>query len=87
MSVIQTLGLKDLSGCFLVHICVFYSSYSSHFAFLHTSAKIFRAKIEPSKPFITYANIIETANNNNAIMSKYTAILKNLYFRLTISEL
>lgn len=84
---IQTLGRRDLSGCFLIHICAFYSSYSSYSAFLCTSAKIFRAKIEPSKPFITYANIIETANNNNAIMSKYTAILKNLYFRLTISEL
>lgn len=43
---IQTLGLKDLSGCFLVHFCVFYSSYSSYFAFLFTSSKIFRAKIE-----------------------------------------
>ena len=85
--IIRTLGWRDLSGCFLVHICVFYYSYSSHFAFLCTSSKFFRAKIEPSKPFITYANIIETANNNSAIMSKYTAILKNLYFRLTISEL
>ena len=47
LSVIQTLGRRDLSGCFLVHICVFYSSYSSNFAFLCTSAKIFRAKIEP----------------------------------------
>ena len=44
---IQTLGLKDLSSCFLVHICVFYSSYSSYFAFLFTSSKIFRAKMEP----------------------------------------
>ena len=44
---IQTLGLKDLSGCFLVHFCVFYSSYSSYFAFLFTSSKIFRAKMEP----------------------------------------
>ena len=45
---IQTLGRKDLSGCFLVHICVFYSSHSSYFAFLCTSSKIFRAKMEPS---------------------------------------
>ena len=47
MATIQTLGRNDLSGCFLVHICAFYSSYSSNFAFLFTSAKIFRAKIEP----------------------------------------
>lgn len=47
-SVIQTLGRRDLSGCFLVHICVFYSSYSSYFAFLCTSPKIFRAKMEPN---------------------------------------
>ena len=46
-SVIQTLGRNDLSGCFLVHICAFYSSYSSYFAFLCTSPQIFRAKIEP----------------------------------------
>ena len=39
---------SDLSGCFLVHICVFYSSHSSYFAFLCTSSKIFRAKMEPS---------------------------------------
>lgn len=44
---IQTLGLRDLSGCFLVHIRAFYSSYSSYFAFLCTSSKIFRAKMEP----------------------------------------
>ena len=44
---IQTLGLRDLSGCFQVHICVFYSSYSSYFAFLCTSSQIFRAKMEP----------------------------------------
>ena len=44
---IQTLGRRDLSGCFLVHICAFYSSYSSYFAFLCTSSKIFRAKMEP----------------------------------------
>ena len=44
--VIQTLGRRDLSGCFLVHICAFYSSYSSYFAFLCTSSKIFRAKME-----------------------------------------
>ena len=42
-----SLGRRDLSGCFLVHICVFYSSYSSHFAFLCTSSKFFRAKMEP----------------------------------------
>ena len=44
----QTLGRRDLSGCFPVHICAFYSSYSSYFAFLCTSSKIFRAKMEPS---------------------------------------
>jgi len=44
----QTLGRRDLSCCFLVHICVFYSSYSSHFAFLYASSKIFRAKMEPN---------------------------------------
>ena len=44
---IQTLRRRDLSGCFLVHICAFYSSYSSYFAFLCTSSKIFRAKTEP----------------------------------------
>lgn len=43
----QTLGRIDLSGCFQVHICVFYSSYSSYCAFLCTSSKIFRAKMEP----------------------------------------
>ena len=42
-----SLGRRDLSGRFLVHICVFYSSYSSHFAFLCTSSKFFRAKMEP----------------------------------------
>ena len=42
-----SLGRRDLSGCFLVHICVFYSSYSSHFAFLCISSKFFRAKMEP----------------------------------------
>lgn len=45
--IIQTLGLRDLSGCFQVHICVFYSSYSSYFAFLCTSPRIFRVKMEP----------------------------------------
>ena len=45
--IIQTLGRRDLSGCFSVHICVFYSSYSSYFAFLCTSSIIFRAKLEP----------------------------------------
>lgn len=46
--IIQTLGRRDLFGCFLVHICVFYSSYSSYFAFLCTSSKIIRAKMEPA---------------------------------------
>ena len=45
----QTLGRRDFFGCFLVHICSFYSPYSSHFAFLCTSSKIFRAKMEPKK--------------------------------------
>ena len=45
--IIQTLGRRDLSGCFLVHICACYFSYSSYFAFLCTSSKIFRAKMEP----------------------------------------
>ena len=44
---IQTLGQRDLSDCFLVHICAFNSSYSSYFAFLCISSKIFRAKMEP----------------------------------------
>ena len=44
---IQTLGRRDLSGCFLVHICAFYSSYSSYFVFLCAPSKIFRAKMEP----------------------------------------
>jgi hypothetical protein len=44
----QTLGRRDLSGCFLVHICMFYSSYSSLFAFLCPSHQIFRAKTEPN---------------------------------------
>ena len=48
---IQTLGRRDLSGCFLVHICAFYSSYSSYFAFLYTSSNIFRAILEPSLIF------------------------------------
>lgn len=43
----STFHRRDLSGCFLVHICVFYSSYSSYFAFLCTSPQIFRAKMEP----------------------------------------
>ena len=45
---VQTLGRRDLSSCFLVHICAFYSSYSSYFAFLCTSSKIFRAKMDPN---------------------------------------
>ena len=48
---IQTLGRRDLSGCFVVHICGFYSSYSSYFAFLCTSSKIFRAILEPALIF------------------------------------
>ena len=43
----QTLGQNDLSGCFLVHICPFHSSYSSYFSPLCTSSRIFRAKMEP----------------------------------------
>jgi len=46
--IIQPLGRRDLSGCFLVHICAFCSSYSSYFAFLCTSTKIFRAKMGPT---------------------------------------
>ena len=38
---------RDLSDCFSIHIYVFYSSYSSYFAFLCISSKIFRAKMEP----------------------------------------
>ena len=56
--IIRTLGQRDLSGCFLVHICVFYSSYSSYFAFLCTSSKIFRAKMEPAKFIINYSLIV-----------------------------
>ena len=48
----QTLGRRDLSSCFVVHICTFYSSYSSNFAFLFISFKIFRAKMEPTKTFL-----------------------------------
>ena len=47
VALIQTLGRRDLSGCFLVHICAFYSSYSSYFVFLCAPSKIFRAKMEP----------------------------------------
>ena len=44
----QTLGRRDLSGCFSVHICVFHSSYSSYFAILCASSKIIRAIMEPA---------------------------------------
>ena len=44
---IQTLGLRDLSGCFLVHICMFYSPYSSYFAFLCTSSIILLILLKP----------------------------------------
>ena len=47
LKIIQTLGQNDLSGCFLVHICSFHSSYSSYFSPLCTSSRIFRAKMEP----------------------------------------
>ena len=40
----QTLGRRDLSGCFLVHICAFHSSYSSYFAFLVPHLKFLEPK-------------------------------------------
>lgn len=55
--IIQTLGLRDLSGCFSVHLCMYYSSYSSYFAFLHTSFKIFRAILEPKLFIIQYPKL------------------------------
>ena len=58
----QTLGRRDLSGCFVVHICAFYSSYSSYFAFLCTSSKIFRAKMEPKH--CIYWKILSYKNSN-----------------------
>ena len=60
----QTLGQNDLSGCFLVHICVFYSSYSSYFAFLCTSPKIFRAKMEPNILLKIYVTIMNSHIKN-----------------------
>ena len=64
VATIQTLGRRDLSGCFLVHICVFYSSYSSHFAFLYTSSKIFRAKMEPNILLKIYVIIMNSHIKN-----------------------
>ena len=60
--IIQTLGQRDLSGCFVVHICAFYSSYLSYFAFLCTSSKIFRAKMEPKH--CIYWKILSYKNSN-----------------------
>lgn len=53
----RTLGRRDLSGCFLVRVCAFYSSYSSYFAFLCTLSKIFRAKMEPKLFIIQYPKL------------------------------
>ena len=61
---IQTLGRRDLSGCFQVHICVFYSSYSSYCAFLCTSSKIFRAKMEPNILLKIYVIIMNSHIKN-----------------------
>ena len=62
--IIQTLGRRDLSGCFLVHIRAFYSSYSSYFAFLCTSSKIFRAKMEPNILLKIYVIIMNSHIKN-----------------------
>ena len=59
-----SLGRRDLSGRFLVHICVFYSSYSSYFAFLCTSSKIFRAKMEPNILLKIYVIIMNSHIKN-----------------------
>ena len=59
-----SLGRRDLSGRFLVHICVFYSSYSSHFAFLCTSSKFFRAKMEPDILLKIYVIIMNSHIKN-----------------------
>ena len=59
--IIQTLRLRDLSGCFSVHICAFCSSYSSYFAFLCTSSKFFRAKMEP---YILLKKYVITMNSH-----------------------
>ena len=56
---IQTLGLRNLSGCFSVHICVFYSSYSSHFAFCIPRPKFLEPKwSQPVKSIINYSLIV-----------------------------
>ena len=59
-----SLGRRDLSGCFLVHICSFHSSYSSYFAFLCTSSKIFRAKMEPNILLKIYVIIMNSHIKN-----------------------
>lgn len=62
---ILTLGLRDLSSCFVVHICAFYSSYLSYFAFLCTSSKIFRAKLEPCTSYeYLFAKVIGQVISN-----------------------
>ena len=73
VSLIQTLGRSDLSCCFLAHICVFYSSYSSHFAFLYTSSKIFRAKMEPN--FFHKYNRKIACNEESTIVKFITSYL------------
>ena len=55
---------RDLSDCFLVRICVFYSLYSSYFVFLCTSSKIFRAKIEPNILLKIYVIIMNSHIKN-----------------------
>lgn len=55
---------RDLSGCFLVRICVFYSLYSSYFVFLCTSSKIFRAKIKPNILLKIYVIIMNSHIKN-----------------------
>ena len=55
---------RDLSGCFLVRICVFYSLYSSYFVFLCTSSKIFRGKIEPNILLKIYVIIMNSHIKN-----------------------
>lgn len=80
LKIIQTLGRKDLSGCFLVHICTFHSSYSSYFAFLCTSSKIFRAKMEPTiiSSFLCHPVVFA----NYLILSKF--LDKYILLNLTI---
>ena len=53
---IQTLGRRDLSGCFPVHICAFYSSYSSYFAFYVPRLKF----LEPKWSHHNSSKIVET---------------------------